>query len=243
MRRTRRGSKRRRQGPSSHHAVVSAMVANRTHVPYSKAALLGAVGALRRFRHEAADSKHHLYRGMDYGLPRAATGGGGEAVYFKMADLMERRRRPHLLRPRPRCTRGRRRGRAHPHAAASGIRPHAQARSLEKIRPRRAPQIVMALAGPATDLPVRSWGYSGETNDVTHGFEKVKDGSRRWRPVAVFTSGDAGMTSEEHTGAGTRQRQVHPCIEMRAGDEVTRGFTGSTRSLPRRGENLQVKEE
>jgi transposase len=99
-----------------------------------------------------------------------------------------------------------------------------------------APQIVVGLAVTRDGLPVRSWVFPGNTNDMTT-IEKVKADLRGWRLNRCVFVGDAGMNSEDNRrrlslGGG----KYILAAKLRAGDEVT------TQVLTRAGRYQQVAE-
>jgi hypothetical protein len=60
-----------------------------------------------------------------------------------------------------------------------------------------APQIVIGMAVTRDGLPVRSWVFTGNTNDVTT-VEKVKADLKGWKLGRCVFVGDAGMNSESN---------------------------------------------
>jgi len=144
------------------------------------------------FLPDAADLElHHLYLGMDFLEENKVA--VEEAVYFKMADLMnadvdlifydttslhfevDEEDEAHLKR----------RGRDYVPLRKRGHSKNGRG---------DAPQIVIGLAVTRDGLPVRSWVFSGETNDVTT-VEKVKADLAGWRLGRCVFVGDAGMNS------------------------------------------------
>jgi len=105
-----------------------------------------------------------------------------------------------------------------------------------------APQIVVGLAVTRDGLPVRSWVFPGNTNDVTT-IEKVKADLRGWRLNRCVFVGDAGMNSEDNRrrlslGGG----KYILATKMRAGDEVTKEVVTRAGRYQKVAENLRVKE-
>jgi hypothetical protein len=220
---------------------IFAMVANRTHVPYSKLHCWEQWLRDDVFLPDGAELElHHLYLGMDFLEQHKAP--IEEAVYFKMADLMnadvdlifydttslhfevDEEDEAHL---RPRW--------------GQDYAP-LRKRGHSKNGRGDAPQIVIGLAVTRDGLPVRSWVFSGETNDVTT-VERVKTDLRGWRLGRCVFVGDAGMNSEANRRSLTLGNGKYILAsKMRAGDEV------STEVLARAGryrdvrDNLQVKE-
>jgi hypothetical protein len=105
-----------------------------------------------------------------------------------------------------------------------------------------APQIVVGLAVTRDGLPVRSWVFPGQTNDVTT-IEKVKADLRGWRLGRCVFVGDAGMNSEENrrTLALGGGRYIL-ASKMRAGDEVTHEVITRAGRYQQVADNLRVKE-
>ena len=105
-----------------------------------------------------------------------------------------------------------------------------------------APQIVVGLAVTREGLPVRSWIWPGQTNDVTT-IEKVKTDLRGWRLGRCVFVGDAGMNSQENRrtlalGGG----KYILASKMRAGDEVTNEVLPRAGRYQQVADNLRVKE-
>lgn len=105
-----------------------------------------------------------------------------------------------------------------------------------------APQIVLGLAVTRDGLPVRSWVFPGETNDVTT-IERVKQDLKGWRLGRCVFVGDAGMNSEENRhrlslGGG----KYILAARMRAGDEVTKEVLTRPGRYRKVADNLEVKE-
>ena len=105
-----------------------------------------------------------------------------------------------------------------------------------------APQIVVGLAVTRDGLPVRSWVFPGNTNDVTT-IEKVKADLRGWRLNRCVFVGDAGMNSEDNRrrlslGGG----KYILATKMRAGDEVTKEVVTRAGRYQKVAEKLRVKE-
>ena len=217
-----------------------AMVANRALEPYSKLHCWEQWLAEEVFLPSAQALKlHQLYLAMD--LLEEHKVDVEEAVYFKMADLMnadvdvifydttslhfeiddedevaqtKRSRKHEALRKRGHSKNGR----------------------------GDAPQIVVGLAVTRDGLPVRSWVFSGETNDVTT-VEKVKTDLRGWKLGRCIFVGDAGMNSEENRrklGLGNGKYILGS--KMRAGDEVTKDVLARPGRYHVVKDNLRVKE-
>lgn len=105
-----------------------------------------------------------------------------------------------------------------------------------------APQIVVGLAVTRDGLPVRSWVFPGNINDVTT-IERVKEDLRGWKLNRCVFVGDAGMNSEENRrrlslGGG----KYILATKMRAGDEVTEDVLKRAGRYQLVAENLRVKE-
>jgi hypothetical protein len=221
------------------HAIF-AMVANRTHVPYSKLHCWDQWVRDDVFLPSAADLElHHLYLGMDFLEDHKAK--VEEAVYFKMADLMnadvdlifydttslhfevDEEDEAHLKQ----------RGRNYVPLRKRGHSKNGRG---------DAPQIVIGLAVTRDGLPVRSWVFSGETNDVTT-VEKVKADLAGWRLGRCVFVGDAGMNSEDNRRSlALGNGKYILASKMRAGDEVTKDVLARPGRYHDVRENLQVKE-
>jgi len=217
-----------------------AMVANRALSPYSKLYCWEQWLREEVFLPSATSlDLHHLYFAMD--LLEDHKVDIEKAIYFKMADLMNadvdvifydttslhfeideedeaalrrRRREYEALRKRGHSKNGR----------------------------GDAPQIVVGLAVTRDGLPVRSWVFSGETNDMTT-VAKVKEDLRGWRPGRCVFIGDAGMNSQDHRrtlalGGG----KYILASRMRAGDEVTTQVLSRAGRYQEVRDNLRVKE-
>ena len=221
-----------------------AMVANRTHEPYSKLYCreqwLGAEVFLPG--QEALDLQH-LYRAMDF--LEAHKEQVEREIFFRTADLMkadvdlifydttslhfevdeedEIPRRGNEL-------------------AGRREYPPLRKRGHSKNGRGDAPQIVVGLAVTRDGLPVRSWVFPGQTTDVST-VEKVKEDLRGWRLGRCVFVGDAGMNSEENRrtlslGGG----KYILAARMRAGDEVSRAVLTRAGRYQVVAENLRVKE-
>ena len=104
-----------------------------------------------------------------------------------------------------------------------------------------APQVVVGLAVTRDGLPVRSWVFPGNTNDVTT-IEKVKADLRGWHLNRCVFVGDAGMNSEDNRrrlslGGG----KYILATKMRAGDEVTKEVVTRAGRYQEVAERLRVK--
>lgn len=221
------------------HAIF-AMVANRTHVPYSKLHCWEQWLRDDVFLPDAAALElHHLYLGMDFLEQHKAD--VEEAVYFKMADLMnadvdlifydttslhfevDEEDEAHL----------RRRGRDYDPLRKRGHSKNGRG---------DAPQIVIGLAVTREGLPVRSWVFSGETNDVTT-VDRVKADLAGWRLGRCVFVGDAGMNSEDNRRSlALGNGKYILASKMRAGDEVTKDVLARPGRYHEVRDNLQVKE-
>src|SRR5215216_18893 len=219
---------------------IFAMVANRTHVPYSKLHCWEQWVRDDVFLPDAAALElHHLYLGMDFLEDHKAA--VEEAVYFKMADLMNAdvdlifydTTSLHFEVDEEDEARLHHRGREYP--------PHRK-RGYSKNGRGDAPQIVIGLAVTRDGLPVRSWVFSGETSDVTT-IEKVKTDLRGWRLGRCVFVGDAGMNSEENRRSlALGNGKYILASKMRAGDEVTKDVLARAGRYQDVRDNLQVKE-
>jgi len=217
-----------------------AMVANRALSPYSKLYCWEQWLREEVFLPSGRGlALQHLYRAMDFLEEHKAE--VEKAVYFKMVDLMnadvdlifydttslhfevDEEDEAHLKR---------------------------QGREYAPLRKRGhskngrgdAPQIVIGLAVTRDGLPVRSWVFSGETNDVTT-IEKVKADLRGWRLGRCVFVGDAGMNSEDNRRRlALGNGKYILASKMRAGDEVTKDVLARAGRYQDVRDNLQVKE-
>jgi hypothetical protein len=217
-----------------------AMVANRALAPYSKLYCWEQWLRADVFLPSAQSvDLHHLYLAMDFLEDHKVD--IEKAIYFKMADLMNadvdlifydttslhfevdeedevtlrhKKREYEALRKRGHSKNGR----------------------------GDAPQIVIGLAVTRDGLPVRSWVFSGETNDMTT-VAKVKEDLRGWRLGRCVFVGDAGMNSEDNRrklALGNGKYILGS--RMRAGDEVTTDVLARPGRYHEVRDNLRVKE-
>jgi hypothetical protein len=221
-----------------------AMVANRTHEPYSKLYCREQwLGEEVFFPGEEELELEHLYRAMDF--LEAHKEQVEKEIFFRTADLMKADvdlifydttslhfevdeedqipRRGNKL-------------------AGRREYPPLRKRGHSKNGRGDAPQIVVGLAVTRDGLPVRSWVFPGQTTDVST-VEKVKEDLRGWRLGRCVFVGDAGMNSEENRrtlslGGG----KYILAARMRAGDEVSREVLTRAGRYQVVAENLRVKE-
>jgi hypothetical protein len=217
-----------------------AMVANRACAPYSKLYCWEQWLREEVFLPSAQDLElHHLYRAMDFLQEhRPAV---EEAVYFQMADLMnadvdvifydttslhfEVDEEDEVDRERGGRTYRAPRKRGH-----------------SKNGRGDAPQIVVGLAVTRDGLPVRSWVFPGNTNDVTT-IKQVKENLRGWRLGRCIFVGDAGMNSEDNRRTlGLGNGKYILASKMRAGDEVTKIVMSRQGRYQQVRDNLRVKQ-
>lgn len=231
---------RSKRTEASFERSLFAMVANRCLSPYSKLYCWEQWLREEVFLPSAkALDLHHLYFAMDFLEEHKAE--VEKAVYFEMADLMN--------------------------ADVDVIfydttslhfevdeedesAQHKQGRTYKPLRKRGhskngrgdAPQIVVGLAVTRDGLPVRSWVFSGETNDVTT-VEKIKKDLRGWRLGRCIFVGDAGMNSKDNrrTLALGNGKYILGA-RMRAGDEVTHDVLARAGRYKEVKDNLRVKE-
>ena len=221
------------------HAIF-AMVANRTHVPYSKLHCWEQWLRDDVFLPDAANLElHHLYLGMDFLEQYKAK--VEEAVYFKMADLMNAdvdlifydTTSLHFEVDEEDEIHRKRFGRDYAPLRKRGHSKNGRG---------DAPQIVIGMAVTRDGLPVRSWVFSGETNDVTT-IEKVKADLAGWRLGRCVFVGDAGMNSEDNRRSlALGNGKYILASKMRAGDEVTKDVLARPGRYHDVRDNLQVKE-
>ena len=219
---------------------IFAMVSNRALCPYSKLYCWEQWLRAEVFLPSGQELElHHLYLAMDY-LERHKEA-IEKAVYFKMADLMnadvdlifydttslhfEVDEEDELTRSKEERSYGPLRKRGH-----------------SKNGRGDAPQIVVGLAVTRDGLPVRSWVFSGETNDVTT-VERVKEDLRGWRLGRCLFVGDAGMNSNKNrlTLALGNGKYILGS-RMRAGDEVTKEVLTRAGRYHQVRQGLRVKE-
>jgi hypothetical protein len=219
-----------------------AMVANRCLAPYSKLYCWEQWIREDVFLPSAASLElHHLYRAMDFFEQHKEE--IEREIFFSMSDLLnadvdlifydttslhfeidEEDSGGEVERF------GRRYGRA------------LRKRGHSKNGRSDAPQIVLGLAVTRDGLPVRSWVFSGETNDMRT-IERVKRDLKGWRLGRCVFVGDAGMNSQENRhrlalGGG----KYILASRVRAGDEVTKEVLPRPGRYRKIAENLEVKE-
>lgn len=228
-----RGSRRER--------AIFAMTANRALQPYSKLYCHQQWLKEEVFLPGGQElALHELYRAMDYLLVKTAE--LEEAVYFKMADLMNAEvdlifydtTNVHFeIDEEDEAT----------SKGPDGIRrPPLRKRGRAKNRRDDAPLVTVGLAVTRAGLPVRSWVFPGNTHDATT-VERVKADLKGWRLGRCVFVGDAGMNSEENRrtlalGGG----KYILATKMRGGDEVTKVVLTRPGRFKRVRENLRVKE-
>lgn len=217
-----------------------AMVANRCLSPYSKLYCWEQWLREEVFLPSAQSlALHQLYFAMDFLEEHKAE--VEKAIYFKMADLMNADVDVVFYDTTS----------LHFEVDEEDeAEQHKQGRKYEPLRKRGhskngrgdAPQIVIGLAVTRDGLPVRSWVFSGETNDMTT-VEKVKEDLRGWRLGRCIFVGDAGMNSKENrrTLALGNGKYILGS-RMRAGDEVTHDVLGRPGRYKEIKDNLRVKE-
>lgn len=217
-----------------------AMVANRCLSPYSKLYCWEQWIREEVFLPSAQSlDLHHLYRAMDFlELHKAEV---EEAVYFKMADLMNADVDIIFYDTTS----------LHFEVDEEDAQPQQkQGREYGPLRKRGhskngrgdAPQVVVGLAVTRDGLPVRSWVFPGETTDVTT-VEKVKKDLSGWRLGRCLFVGDAGMNSEANrrTLALGNGKYILGS-RMRAGDEVTKEVLARQGRYHQVRDGLRVKE-
>jgi hypothetical protein len=225
---------------SAFERALFAMVANRALSPYSKLycweqwvredVYLPSAQAL---------SLHHLYFSMDFLEDHKEE--LEKAIYFKMADLMnadvdvifyDTTSLHFEVDEEDEATL------------------HHHDREYEPLRKRGhskngrgdAPQLVVGLAVTRDGLPVRSWVFTGERNDITT-VAKVKEDLRGWRLGRCVFVGDAGMNSEENRRSlALGNGKYILASRMRAGDEVTTDVLSRAGRYREVRDNLRVKE-
>jgi transposase len=228
-------------GRGRQERAIFAMTANRALQPYSKLYCHEQWLKEEVFLPEGQDlGLHELYRAMDYLLVKTAA--LEEAVYFKMADLMNAEvdlifydtTNIHFeIDEEDEAT----------IKGPDGIRrPPLRKRGRAKNRRDDAPLLTVGLAVTRDGLPVRSWVFPGNTHDATT-VERVKTDLKGWKLGRCVFVGDAGMNSEENRhelalGGG----KYILASKMRGGDEVTKAVLTRPGRFKRVKENLRVKE-
>lgn len=219
---------------------IFAMVANRALSPYSKLYCWEQWVREEVYLPSAqALSLHHLYFSMDFLEDHKEE--LEKAIYFKMADLMTADVDVIFYDT------------TSLHFEIDEEDEAAQlhhGREYEPLRKRGhskngrgdAPQIVVGLAVTRDGLPVRSWVFTGERNDITT-VAKVKEDLRGWRLGRCVFVGDAGMNSEDNRRSlALGNGKYILASRMRAGDEVTTDVLARAGRYQEVRDNLRVKE-
>jgi hypothetical protein len=219
-----------------------AMVANRALAPYSKLYCWEQWLREEVFLPDAeALELHHLYGAMDF-LEEHKLEIERE-VYFRMADLMNADVDLIFYDTTS----------LHFEIDEEDERELTHRRTERKYAPQRrrghskngrgdAPQIVVGLAVTRDGLPVRSWVFPGQINDITT-VEQIKEDLRGWRLGRCIFVGDAGMNSDDNRrmlGLGGGKYILG--AKMRAGDEVTTDVLARAGRYHQVDETLRVKE-
>ena len=224
-----------------HERALFSMVANRALRPYSKLYCREQWLKEEVFLPEGQElSLHHLYRDMDFLLVHQAK--VEEAVFFKMADLMNADvdllfyDTTNLHFEIDEEDAGKAKG------PDGELRGPLRKRGRAKNGRNDAPLVCVGLAVTREGLPVRSWVFPGNTADVTT-VAKVKADLKGWKLGRCIFVGDAGMNSQENRQQlSLGNGKYILASKIRAGDEVT------TEVLTRAGryqtivDNLRVKE-
>lgn len=221
-----------------------AMVANRLHDPCSKLRCFETWLPEEVFLPRSEDLElQNLYRAMDFW--EAHKEKIEEAVYFRMADLMNAdvdlifydTTSLHFeidLEDEYPSTGNR--------LAGEKPYPPLRRRGHSKNGRTDAPQLVVGMAVTREGLPVRSWVFPGNTSDVTT-IEKVKKDLKGWRLGRCVFVGAAGMNSDENrTTLSLGGGKYILASRMRAGDEVTKEVLTRPGRYKAVMENIQVKE-
>jgi Transposase DDE domain len=221
-----------------------AMVANRTHEPYSKLYCREQwLGGEVFFPGEEALELEHLYRAMDFF--EAHKEQVEKEIFFRTADLMKAEVDLIFYDTTSLHFEVDEEDQVPLHGnELAGGQEYAPLRKRGHSKNGRgdAPQIVVGLAVTRDGLPVRSWVFPGHTTDVTT-VEKVKADLRGWKLGRCVFVGDAGMNSEENRrtlslGGG----KYILAARIRAGDEVSREVLTRPGRYQVVAENLRVKE-
>ena len=221
-----------------------AMVANRTHEPYSKLYCREQwLGEEVFFPGEEALELEHLYRAMDF--LEAHKEQVEKEIFFRTADLMKAEVDLIFYDTTSLHFEVDEEDQVPLHGNELAGRqeyPPLRKRGHSKNGRGDAPQIVVGLAVTRDGLPVRVWVFSGETVDVTT-VEQVKADLRGWKLGRCVFVGDAGMNSEGNSrtlslGGG----KYILAARIRAGDEVSREVLTRPGRYQVVAENLRVKE-
>jgi len=221
-----------------------AMVANRTHEPYSKLYCREQwLGEEVFFPGEEALELEHLYRAMDF--LEAHKEQVEKEIFFRTADLMKAEVDLIFYDTTSLHFEVDEEDQVPLHGNELAGRqeyPPLRKRGHSKNGRGDAPQIVVGLAVTRDGLPVRSWVFPGHTTDITT-VEKVKADLRGWKLGRCVFVGDAGMNSEENRrtlslGGG----KYILAARIRAGDEVSREVLTRPGRYQVVAENLRVKE-
>jgi transposase len=217
-----------------------AMVANRALEPYSKLYCWGQWLREEVFLPSTDGLElQHLYRAMDFLEDHKVE--VEKEIYFRMADLMNAdvdvifydTTSLHFEiddEDEDQLTRA---GREYPPLRKRGYSKNGRS---------DAPQIVVGMAVTRDGLPVRSWVFPGQTNDITT-VEKVKEDLRGWKLGRCIFVGDAGMNSEDNRRAlALGGGKYILAAKMRAGDEVTTDVLARAGRYHEVADNLRVKE-
>lgn len=219
---------------------IFAMVANRALSPYSKLYCWEQWVREEVYLPSAqALSLHHLYFAMDFLEDHKEA--LEKAIYFKMADLMNAdvdvifydTTSLHFEIDEEDEATQRHHGRDYEPLRKRGHSKNGRG---------DAPQIVVGLAVTRDGLPVRSWNFTGERNDITT-VAKVKEDLRGWRLGRCVFVGDAGMNSQDNRRSlALGNGKYILASRMRAGDEVTTDVLARAGRYQEVRDNLRVKE-
>jgi transposase len=221
-------------------AALFAMVANRAYVPGSKLACWEQWIRDEVYLPNAKELElHHLYGAMDFLQENKEE--LEKEIYFAVADLMNAdvdlifydTTSLHFEVDEEDAA-----------TLRKGKRKYEPLRKRGHSKNGRddAPQIVIGLAVTRDGLPVRSWVFTGNTNDITT-IEQVKADLRGWRLGRCIFVGDAGMNSDANRrtlslGAG---KYILAC-KMRGGGEVDKLVLTRAGRYHEVKDNLRVKE-
>lgn len=225
---------------SAFERAIFAMVANRALSPYSKLYCWEQWVREEVYLPSAqALALHHLYFAMDFLEDHKEE--IEKTIYFKMADLMnadvdvifyDTTSLHFEVDEEDEATQ------VHHGREYEPLRKRGHAKNGRGD----APQIVVGLAVTRDGLPVRSWVFTGERNDITT-VAKVKEDLRGWRLGRCVFVGDAGMNSEENRRSlALGNGKYILASRMRAGDEVTTDVLSRAGRYHEVKDNLRVKE-
>ncbi len=234
------GQARSKRTAAPFERALFAMVANRCLAPYSKLYCWEQWLREEVFLPSAKPlGLHHLYFAMDFLEQHKLE--VEKSVYFAMADLLNADVDVIFYDTTSLHFEVDEEDEAEAHKFGRDYEP-LRKRGHSKNGRGDAPQIVIGLAVTRDGLPVRSWVFSGETNDVTT-VEQIKNDLRGWRLGRCVFVGDAGMNSADNRRSLALGHGKYILgSRMRAGDEVTHQVLARPGRYKEVADNLRVKE-